>query len=312
MDTAVLALLNRISAEPDAAVKAALKDQSNDMLSAHFRQYDRDLEEVAFQLLNIAWSDTMTNDIVPQVIDVKTVDLAAIDFVDEDLRGMRAYWQGKGGQILSDVLRYQRTYMPREEMVTALDFHQDEIATDFWGALDRLVAQAEEKLSQLPTFRLVELVRAAIASGIYYGSFAVSSLTADQVDSVVDQVAARTGGQLSILGTRVAIRYLSGIGLDFGPNVAERVFDTGQVGIYKGYPVVQIEQFQDFAGNFVLPYNELWVVGRNAGRLTYYGSTAKVQQLALPSFMRRWETARDAGMLLYGVARGRLGRIVLS
>lgn len=312
METAVLNLLTQVAAEADPDRQAALKAASNDTLRAHFGRYDRDLEEVAFQLLNIAWSDTMTNDIVPQVIDVKTVDLGAVDFVDEDLRGMRAYWQGKGGQILSDVLRYQRTYMPREEMVTALDFHQDEIATDFWGTLDKLIGQAEEKLSQLPTFRLVELVRAAIASGIYYGTFAVSTLTADQIDSVVDQVAARTGGQLSILGTRVAIRYLSDVGLDFGPNVAERVFDTGQVGIYKGYPVVQVEQFQDFAGNFVLPHNELWVVGRNAGRLTYYGSTAKVQQLALPSFMRRWETARDAGMLLYGVQRGRLGRIVFS
>lgn len=312
MDAAVLQALQAVAAETDIGRKDALKHASNGALSRHFGQYHQDLEEVAFQLLNIAWSDTMTNDIVPQIIDVKTVDLGAIDFVDEDLRGMRAYWQGKGGQILSDVLRYQRTYMPREEMVTALDFHQDEIATDFWGTLDRLVSQAQEKLAQLPTFRLVELVRVAISSGIYYGTFATSTLTADEVDSVVDQVAARTGGQLSIIGTRVAIRYLSDVGLDFGPNVAERIFNTGQVGVYKGYPVVQVENFQDFAGNFVLPHNELWIVGRNAGRLTYYGTQAKVQQLALPAFMRRWETARDAGMLLYGVQRGRLGRIVLT
>jgi hypothetical protein len=28
--------------------------------------------------------------------------------------------------------------------------------------------------------------------------------------------------------------------------------------------------------------------------------------------MRRWETARDAGMLLFGAPRGRIGRIVLT
>jgi hypothetical protein len=37
-----------------------------------------------------------------------------------------------------------------------------------------------------------------------------------------------------------------------------------------------------------------------------------VQQLNLPSFYLRWESARDAGMLLYGVDKGRIGRIKLT
>jgi hypothetical protein len=63
---------------------------------------------------------------------------------------------------------------------------------------------------------------------------------------------------------RQATRQLAGIGLQFGPNIQEQVFRTGQVGIYKGYPVVEVENFEDFAGNLVLPTNELWVVGQNA------------------------------------------------
>lgn len=316
MDAQVFKTLRAIAAEKDDAKKAQLKADSNVELARHFKAHPTDLEELGFELLNIAWSDAMDNDVVPQLIEVKTVGLGDTDYVDEDLRGQRAYWQGKGGQILSDVIRYERAFMPREEMVTALDFHQDEIALDFWGTFDRNVNQAQEKLRQLPVQRLVELVRASITAatngGIYYGSFAVGTLTADQVDSVIDQVAARTGGSLSIVGTRIAARYLATIGMQFGPNVQERIFNTGQVGIYKGYPVVQIENFEDFGGNLVLPNNELWLVGRNAGRLTFYGDTAKVQQLRLPSFYTRWETARDAGMLLYGANRGRIGRIVLT
>jgi hypothetical protein len=76
--------------------------------------------------------------------------------------------------------------------------------------------------------------------------------------------------------------------------------------------VVEVENFEDFAGNLVLPTNELWIVGQNAGRLTYFGAQAKVQQLPRPAFYVRWETARDAGMLLYGIGRGRIGRIVLT
>jgi hypothetical protein len=67
---------------------------------------------------------------------------------------------------------------------------------------------------------------------------------------------------------------------------------------------VEVENFEDFAGNLVLPMNELWIVGQNAGRLTYYGQNANVQQLPRPAFYVRWETARQAGMLLYGIGRG--------
>jgi hypothetical protein len=107
----------------------------------------------------------MADDLVPQIIEVKTVGMNDTDYIEDDLRGLRAYWQGKGGQILSDVLRYERTFMPREEIVTAIDGHQDEFASNFWGSFDRLRSQANEKVRQAPVFRLVELVRAAITGG---------------------------------------------------------------------------------------------------------------------------------------------------
>lgn len=312
MDALIFDTLRRIQATEDATEAARLKEESNADLGAHFRRVPTDLEEFAFDLLNIAWSDAMSNDIIPQIIERKTVGLGDPDYVDEDLRGLRAYFQGKGGQIMSDIIRYERTQMPREEMVTALDFHQDEIATDFWGTFDKLVAQSEEKLRQLPVVRLIELIQASIIGGSTYGSFAASTLTDTQVDSVVEVVAGFSDGDITILGTRRAVRKLAKVGLTFGQNVAERIFNTGQIGQYKGYPVVQVENFENFVGNFVLPDDELWIVGRRAGRLTYYGGTAKVQQLRLPSFFTRWETARDAGMLLYGAGRGRIGRIVLT
>jgi len=316
MDPAVFNILARIAAEKDESQKARLKEESAALLAAHFAHpaHAADLQELAFDLLNLAWTDAMVQDIVPSIIEVKTVGLGDPDYVDEDLRGMRAYWQGKGGQILSDVVRYERRQMPREEMVAAIDMHQDEIALNFWGTIDKLRNQAQEKLRQLPTTRLIELIRAAITSGSYYGTFAASTMTADQIRAVVQSVAAKSGGTVSILGTGIATRVLSQVGLEYGPNAQNNILQTGQLGVFEGWPVVQVQNFEDFAGNWVIPNNELWVIGRNAGRLTYYGDTAKVQELQLPSFMRRWETARDAGMLLYGAdaAHGRIGRIVLT
>jgi hypothetical protein len=314
MDAAVFATLKKVQETTDESERKELQAQSNGNLAAHFTHPGNaaDLEELAFDLLNVTWQDTMSENVVNKIIEVKTVGLGDPDYVNENLRGMRAYWQGKGGQILSDIIRYERATMPKEEQVAAIDMHQDELALDFWGTFDKLVGQAQEKLSQLPVTRLIELIQAGVASSPYFGTFATATLTDTQVDPILEAVAQRSKGQVTILGSRQAIRKFATVGLDFGPNIQERVFLAGQIATYKGYSVVEVENFEDFAGNLVLPVDELWIIGQNAGRLTYYGAQAKVQQLRLPSFWLRWETARDAGMLLYGAAKGRVGRIVLT
>lgn len=312
MDALIYNRLRAVASEQDDARREELMAESKDDLGQHFRSHPGDMEELAFELLNSAWSDAVNEDILGRIIQTKTVGLGETDYTEEDLRGLRAYWQGKGGQILSDIIRYERQQMPREEIVAAIDMHQDELALDFWGAFNRLTAQAQEKMRLVPVQRLIELIQAGITSGTTYGTFAAATLTDNQVDSVLDPVADASNGEVSIIGTRVAIRKLANVALEFGDNLGEQIFRTGQIAVYKGYPVVQVENFENFEGNYVLPNDELWLVGRNAGRLTYYGANAKVQQLRLPSFYLRWETARDAGMLLWGIGRKRIGRIVLT
>jgi hypothetical protein len=166
MDNVIFNTLKAVRSEENAERRAELMERSNAELAAHFSrpQNGADLQELAFDLLNNAWNDTTRQDILPDLIDVKTVGFGSVDHVNENLYGMRAYWQGPGGQILSDVLRYSRTVMPRDGMVAAIDLHDDEIATDFWGTFQKLSAHASEKLALLPAERLVELIQQAVTS----------------------------------------------------------------------------------------------------------------------------------------------------
>jgi hypothetical protein len=312
MDALVERALAEVAACTDEDRRQQMMRESNAALGAHFVRHTADMEELAFQLFDIAWSDMMGDSILPQIIDVKTVGLGDVDWVDEDLRGMRAMWQGVGGQILSDVLRYQRTLMPRQALVAAIDLHRDEIALDFWNSFTKLQAQANEKISQLPVQQLISLVQAGITSGSTYATAPAATVTAANVDPVIDYVAQRSKGNVTLVGARNAIRIFSNLGVQFGPNMAERIFTAGQVGVYKGYGLVEVENWEDFAGNLQIPVNEIWVVGQNCGRLVYFGADAKVQQLAQSGFYVRWETEKEAGMLLYGIGRGRLGRIVFT
>lgn len=313
MDALIFNRLKQIADEQDDARREELRAEHAPELGQHFRRNPQDMEELAQELLDNAWSDAVRDELVRDIIEVKTVGLGEEDYIEEDLRGMRAYWQGKGGQIRSDILRYERERMPREEIVSAIDMHQDEVELRFWGAFDSLRSQAQEKMRLAPVERLIQLIQTGITSGSYYGSFAAATLTSAQVDSVLDPVAERSDGDITILGTRVALsKFAARVALEWGDEVKNQYFRTGMVGIYRGYRIAQVENFENFEGNFVLPNDELWIVGRRAGRLTYFGANPKVQQLRLPSFYFRWETARDAGLMLYGIGKGRIGRIVLT
>jgi hypothetical protein len=299
----------RSSGSPQRRTRAKrqrMKDESAGALAAHFSHpaNQADLVELAFDLVNLAWADAMTEDIVPQIIEVKTVGLGDTDYIDDDLRGMRAYWQGKGGQILSDVLRYERTSCRARRSSRRSTATQDEFASNFWGSFDKLRAQANEKVRQAPVQRLVELVRAAITSGNYYGTFAASTLTVARSTRSSTRSSPAPARQVSILGSPMGDCATSPTSAS-STATRRRTRSSAPAGSAstRARRSSQVENFEDFAGNFVLPNNELWIVGKKAGRLTYYGDSAKVQILQLPSFMRRWETARDAGMLLYGAPR---------
>lgn len=320
MDSQIFATLQRVQAETDEARRAELMEQTNDELGRHFVRHNADLEELAWDMYNIVWRDVVNGywstpgavDIAGQLVEVKTVGLADTDFIEEDLRGLRAYFQGKGGQIRSDIIRAERQQMPRSELVTAIDIHADDIQNDFWGQFSKLQSQVAQKVRTAPTIQLISLVQAAVTSGTTFGSFPASTLTDTQVDPIINQVLLKSGGAATIVGTMIAIRKLANIGLDFGQALQERIFESGTIAQYKGVGVTVLQNFEDFQGSFVLPNDEVWVIGKNSGRITYFGNQAKVQVLQLPSFFRRWESARDVGISVYGAAKGRIGRIVLT
>lgn len=316
MDPVILKALTKVSkAQGDEAVAAA-REETNAQLGDYFARPHAmsDLQEFAFDITNLVWSDVMTEDITSQIIEVKTVGLGEVDYLETDLRGMNAYWQGEGGQIFSDQIRYSRTQMPREEIVGAIDIHKREIATNFWGSFDKLKSQLQQKARQLPVLKLVELIQAsinAVDNSTYYGTFPASTFDDTNFDPILDAVADKSGGQVTIMGSRQAVRKLTNIGITYSENIAEKVFNTGILGVYKGYPVVQVENFETFEGSFALPSDEIWIVGKGAGRLTWYGNSPDVQLLPQSAFWTRWEFARVAGLLLLP-ERGNIGRVVLT
>lgn len=320
MEATIVATLQRVKAETDPVRQAQLMEETSRTLGEHFSRNNQDLQELAWDMYNTVWRDTVNGfwstpgatDILGQIVETKTVKSNETDFIEEDLRGLKAYFQGKGGQIRSQIIRAERQQMPREELVSAIDLHQDDIENDFYGSLGNLQSQLAEKVRTAPVVEVINLIQGAVASGVTYGSFAASTLSDTQVDPILDQVLLRSAGNATIVGTMLAIRKLANIGLDFGQAIQAQVFQSGTIAQYKGVPVVALVNFEDFEGAFELPNDEVWIIGKNAGRVTYYGNNAKTQVLQQSGFYRRFEFAKDVGISVYGAAKGRVGRIVLT
>jgi hypothetical protein len=137
MDALIFNTLQRVQAEKDEAKQGRAQGRDERGARAALHASPADMEELAYDLFNLAWSDAgrATSSRPHRGQDGRP---RRPDYVEEDLRGMRAYWQGKGGQIRSDIIRYERAQMPREEIVSAIDMHQDELNARLLG----LVRQA--------------------------------------------------------------------------------------------------------------------------------------------------------------------------
>lgn len=319
MASKALQTIKKVLSAPEDQ-RGNLMDRTDAELAKWFSspQGEAELKELAYTLMQFAWADALQQDIVPLIIDSKTVGLDEIDYMEEDLRGVQAYWQGTGGEIIAGTIRHQRERMPRDEMVVGLDMHDDQIRTSFWGTLSSLRAHASEKMRLLPMQKLIQLVDRALPVGTTIDGLALSSTVAaasiadTDVDPIQRTVMRYSKAGVSFVGTQYALHSLADIGLTYGDNVSAQVFNTGVIGQYKGSPVVVVENSEDFFGDDIMPENEIWIVGKNAGRLTYYGNQTKTQVLRRSGFNQKWESARDAGMSLFGAEAGRIGRIVLT
>jgi hypothetical protein len=98
MDALIFNTLRRVQAEADEGRRAELMVETNAQLARHFLHNKQDMEELAFDLFNQAFADVQPGDLTRTLIEVKTVGLGDTDYIEEDLRGMRAYFQARAAR----------------------------------------------------------------------------------------------------------------------------------------------------------------------------------------------------------------------
>lgn len=309
------AKLAKSDEEKDVLALEELKERTGPEIGEYFAaNEDEFVNVVARAALNAAWADAVKTDIINNVIETKTISSTQpYDVVEEDLRGLTARWQGVGGEIHSDPIREASFKFGPEEIVFAHDYHVKDLETDFWGTYGKIVAHGRNKMDGAPVARLLQLVNDSVnntTNSTQYLTTAKAGVVEATIDALVDPISEKSNGRVTILGSRTALAPFGPLSTKYSDQLSDQFYRTGVIGVYKGINLVQVNNYEDEFGRLVLPDNELWIVGENAGRLTWFGSNVRVQTQILPSFHRRLEVAREAGMRLWGGDRGRLGRIV--
>lgn len=253
----------------------AIKARVNEEAAAKF--YDKSWRrDVAQEIVDGIEQGFESNNIIDLFSETLNLELNG-RFVIEELRGLQAFWHGRGGYIEESDL-WKDAY---EILPDTIGFHvvqsEDRLRTNFAETAETLVRLGTKRVIAEINARVLGVYQAAIQSGdaSYIGT---GSLTLANLNSALAGV--RDASEMSnpvIIGRSTMVEKIidlltatNGYTL-FTPETNEEILRTGVRGVYRGAQIVTLNNYVDADGNSTFPGNELFVLDRSAGKTAFFG-----------------------------------------
>lgn len=192
----------------------------------------------------------------------------------KEVRGLRAFWIARGGDIEASTMREEVLEVPRDNIAFRVEEFEDKLLTNFSETQANLVDLGIQRLSAKVNQRFLNLIQAAIpSSSDYYITGSGLGLTAlnTALREVRDE--SRTG-EVTIVGRATMIDQVYdqvADGAGFFPETNEEYLRRGSVGIYRGARLVTLTNYKDDEDISFFPANELFVLGRDASKFVLWG-----------------------------------------
>jgi hypothetical protein len=208
----------------------------------------------------------------------------------EEVTGLEVFWVSLGGQIDQSRLTERVWYMPHDFVGWHVEELDDKVRSGFARAIRNLQNLGVQQMDAAINKRLLTTLQTAIGpSSDYYVD--TPGLTKSVVDTAIREVQDETlEDQVAIVGRASMIGQLmdeiEGSGLY--DNASEEILRTGTIrGTYK-----------DGNDRPFFPEDELWVVGRDASKVGFFGG------------LKAWEWTPDGGDYFNYQARRKAGFVV--
>lgn len=216
----------------------------------------------------------------------------------EEVTGLEVFWVSLGGQIDQSRLTERVWYMPHDYVGWHVEELEDKVRSGFSRSVRSLQNLGVQQMDAAINKRLLTTLQTAVgASSPYY--VPVPGLDKATVDTAIREVQDETlEDNVAIIGRSTMIGQLldevEGSGLF--DQTSEEILRTGTIrGTYRGATVIQLKNYRDGQDRSFFPNDELWVVGRDASKVGFFGG------------LRAWEWVPDGNDYFNYQARRKAG-----
>lgn len=214
--------------------------------------------------------------IVDLFTDVERVAINGRSTIKE-VRGLKAYHTALNGYIEESTLHSEVMEIEQDFLGFHVVESQNRLALNFAETADTLVNLGQQRLDAEINNRVLSTFQAAV--GVSHPSYVASTgLSLATLNSALAAVKdASLNDEVTIVGRHTMTdKIVDALTVDntyalYTPQTNEDLLRRGVVGAYRQANIITLKNYLDADGNSYFPANELWVIGRNAGKTAFFG-----------------------------------------
>jgi len=241
--------------------------------------------------------------LVDRWIETERTDFDGRIFIRE-ASGLKAYYMARGGYIEASELTSENAELPRDMVGVHVYEFDDKLVNNFAESAQTLRDLAIRRMDAEINRRVHTVLSEAIPPGSPY-YIATPGLSKPALDAGLRAVADTSESDLVIVGRATMVDQLADFD-GYGDETKEEIRDRGVLGRYRGATVIRLRNFKDEDNQAFIPANQLWIMGRDAGKFGFYGGLKSKEFEEQDNWYWHYLARRDTGLLVYHPERVRL------
>ena len=293
-----------ITSREDLKKLKAEKDALNAEYAEKFSVDSAFREGVAQEIAQAIYEGFQFENIIDLFTDVERLPLNGRSTVRR-VKGLLAFHTSRGGHIEESFLSSDVAEIPHDSLGFATRVHEDQLELGFSETAATLIELGTRVMDAAINKRVLSTFQLAVPFG-HPSYVPVTDLSQDiaPIDAAIAAVKdASLSDEVAIIGRETMVsKIVSALTQNnsygaFLPETNEDLFRRGVLGSYRGVKIITLKNYRDGDEVPFFPANELWVIGKDAGKTAFYGGMKSRQELDV-NFFWRYRQKLDYGVIV--------------
>lgn len=220
----------------------------------------------------------------------------------KEARGLKAFWMARGGYIDASEMTSDVSEMPRDMLGVHVWEFEDKFLTSFAQSAQTLRDLAVQRMDAEVNRRIHTVLAEAVTGSNLISAAGVAKAS---LDAAIRQVRdASKSGQIVVVGRSTMVDQITDFD-GFSNETQEEIRLKGVLGVYRGAKIVTLKNYKDEDDEAFIPENEMWVMGRDSGKVTFYGGLQSKEFSELDNWVWHYLARRDSGLMIHHPERAR-------